>query len=170
MKNLKFGLILLLCLPAISAPKKKAAFKTKPVRPPVVSPKLSPVRKSMPSQNSVRALSEALNLMRNGQCEKAAPLLFSYSRRAEFQNEQAQIKYLLGQCLMEMKLNQVAAFQFVDIIRSGQSKYTKPAIEKLSLVADSLGDDTLLNYAISRVEVEDFPNQNKDIIYYRMCE
>lgn len=129
------------------------------------SPKASPL-----SNSGARMLSEALAAVRNGQCERATNPLFVMSRKNEFLAEREQIKYLLGACLMEMKLYQVAAFQFVDVIRSGSNKYTKQAIEKLSFAADILGDETMLNYAISKVQVEDFPAQNKDMIFFRLGE
>ncbi|MNS85368.1 Tetratricopeptide repeat protein [compost metagenome] len=72
--------------------------------------------------------------------------------------------------LVELKLYQTAAFQFVDVIRMNNAKYSKLAIEKLSIVADGLGDDTILNYAISRVDLSDFPAKLKDMIYFRMGE
>jgi tetratricopeptide (TPR) repeat protein len=72
--------------------------------------------------------------------------------------------------LVEMKFPQVAAYQFVDVIRSENQRYLKRAIEELSLVADTLGDDTLLNYAVSKVDVNDFPEKNKDMIYFRIGE
>src|SRR5690606_9079595 len=71
---------------------------------------------------------------------------------------------------MEMKLNQVAAFQFVDVIRMNNVKYKRQAIEKLSIVADMLGDDTLLDYAISRVNVSDIPAANRDMVNFRIGE
>lgn len=122
------------------------------------------------TNSSARALTEVVNLVKGGQCEKAAPYLFTMSKKSEFEQERPQIKYLLGVCLMELKLYQVAAFQFVDVIRNGHVKYTKQAIEKLSIAADALGDDTMLNYAISKVNLDDFPAQNRDMIYYRLGE
>lgn len=115
-------------------------------------------------------LSNALRAAQAGQYESAANALFSLSRRSELQAERPQIKYVLGTMLMEMKLYQTAAFQFVDVIRMKHPKYSKQAIEKLSIVADTLGDDTILNYAINRVNMNDFPPNLKDMIYYRMGE
>lgn len=115
-------------------------------------------------------LSQALKMAQSGQYLNAANALFSLSRRSELQADRPQIKYILGLMLMELKLNQVAAFQFVDVIRMGNSKYTKQAIEKLSIVADGLGDDTILNYAVSRVDLNDFPASRKDMIYFRLGE
>ncbi|MCB0356319.1 MAG: tetratricopeptide repeat protein, partial [Bdellovibrionales bacterium] len=72
--------------------------------------------------------------------------------------------------LFQMKFNQLSAFQFISVIKSTDSKYLKQSLEKLSLAADMLGDDTLLNYAISRVEVEKFPRTMRDMLYYRIGE
>ncbi len=116
------------------------------------------------------ALSKALNQVRSGQHEKAIPVLLTLSRKPELAAEKAQVKYILGISLLELKLYQVAAFQFVEVIRMGESKYTRQAIEKLSLVADALGDDSLLNYAISKVEMDKFPPQYKDMINFRLGE
>ncbi len=136
-----------------------------------------PARKNMspaPSYNSNSAahqqLTRALELAGKGQYQAAASQLFILSRRGELAEERPQIKYILGLMLMELKMSQVAAFQFVDVIRMNNTKYKKQAIEKLSIVADSLGDDTLLDYAISRVDVIDIPNNNKDMIHYRIGE
>jgi hypothetical protein len=113
---------------------------------------------------------QALALARSGQYEQASNALFQLARRPELQAERPQLKYVLGLMLMEMKLNQVAAFQFVDVIRMGNNKYVKPAIEKLSIVADTLGDDTLLNYAVSKVDLNDFPPEKREMLYFRIGE
>jgi tetratricopeptide (TPR) repeat protein len=122
------------------------------------------------SSLSQRQLSEALAMVRNGQFDQAASRLFVLSRRPDLADERMQIKYILGVALMELKLYQTAAFQFVEVIRNGNNKYTKQAIEKLSIAADELGDDTLLNYAITKVQLDDFPDKYKDMIYYRLGE
>ncbi|WP_374029724.1 hypothetical protein [Bdellovibrio bacteriovorus] len=115
-------------------------------------------------------LSNALRMAQGGQYEAAANALFSLSRRSELAEERPQIKYILGTMLIELKLYQTAAFQFVDVIRMKHPKYSKLAIEKLSIVADTLGDDTILNYAISRVDLNDFPSNLRDMIHFRLGE
>lgn len=121
--------------------------------------------------NQLRSqLSNALRMAQSGQYEGAANSLFSLARRPELQAERPQIKYILGTMLIELKLNQAAAFQFVDVIRMNHPKYSKQAIEKLSGVADALGDDTILNYAISRVDINDIPPTQRDMISFRLGE
>ncbi len=138
-------------------PKKKAA--------------LSRVSESNPKLAALRQqLSQALTMAKSGQYQQAATALFNLARRSELESEKAQIKYILGLMLMELHLNQVAAFQFVEVIRLENPKYTKLAIEKLSTVADGLGDDTLLNYAISRIDVNNIPASGRDMIHFRIGE
>jgi TolA-binding protein len=115
-------------------------------------------------------LQRAIDLAKSSQYQAAANALYTMGRRSEFQTERAQIKYILGLMLMEMKLNQVAAYQFVDVIRLNNPRYTKLAVEKLSIVADGLGDDNLLNYAFKRLDVTDIPSGNRDMIHYRLGE
>lgn len=129
-----------------------------------------PVAPTIKDSSLKNQLSNALNLAQSGQYQPAAQALFNLVRRPELANERPQIKYILGKMLQEMKYSQVAAYQYVDVIRSGNQRYLKKAIEELSLVADSLGDDTLLNYAVSKVDVNDFPENNKDMIYFRIGE
>jgi len=69
-----------------------------------------------------------------------------------------------------MKLYQLSAFQFISVVKGGNGKYVNLALEKLSIVADELGDDSLLNYAISRVKVNRFPSAQRDMLYYRIGE
>ena len=96
-------------------------------------------------------LDRALKLSRSGQYEEASMILFRLGLSPKYASQKMRIRYLLGLMLYQMKLNQVSAFQFISVIRSNQKRYLKESLEKLSLAADALGDDTLLNYAISRV-------------------
>jgi tetratricopeptide (TPR) repeat protein len=140
------------------------------------SPRISPQQRSSPlpagtmSNIYRRQLADALSMVRQGQYQQAAPILHGLSRRPEFESERMQIKYILGVSLMEMKLYQISAFQFVDVIRNGKSRWVNSAIEKLSVVADALGDDTLLNYAVTKVQIDQFPANQRDIIYFRLGE
>jgi tetratricopeptide (TPR) repeat protein len=115
-------------------------------------------------------LKTALEMVNNGQYEGAANAFFSLARKPELLEERPQIKYMLSNMLIRLKLYQTAAFQLVDVIRLNHPKYSKLAITKLAIVADVLGDDTILNYAISRVDVNDIPAENKDMIHYRLGE
>lgn len=122
------------------------------------------------SVGSDKDLTEALALAKAGRYVEASQKLFQLSYSPRFRDRRMQIKYILGMTLHQMKLNQVAAFQFIGVVKEGNNKYIKQSLEKLSLAADSLGDDTLLNYAISRVDVDEFPRAHRDMLHYRIGE
>lgn len=117
-----------------------------------------------------RDLADALTLAKAGRYAEASQRLFQLSYSPRFRDKRMQIKYILGMTLHQMKLNQVSAFQFIGVVKEGNNKYIKQSLEKLSLAADSLGDDTLLNYAISRVNVDEFPRVHRDMLHYRIGE
>lgn len=117
-----------------------------------------------------RDLADALQLAKSGKYPEAARRLFQLSYSPRYRDRRMQIKYILGLTLQQMKLNQVAAFQFIGVIKEGNNKYIKQSLEKLSIVADALGDDTLLNYAISRITVDDFPKASRDMLHFRIGE
>jgi tetratricopeptide (TPR) repeat protein len=115
-------------------------------------------------------LGAALRLAKTGNYPEASVRLFQLGLSPRFATKRNQIRYLLGLMLYQMKLNQVAAFQFISVIRTGDPKYLQQSLEKLSLAADALGDETLLNYAISRVKAESFPTAQRDMLFYRIGE
>ncbi|MFS4459655.1 tetratricopeptide repeat protein [Bdellovibrio sp. HCB2-146] len=157
--------LLLLIATSLMVPAIGGAQRKQPVK------RAAPTRKAAPPQNSFKVqLSKALRMAQAGQTDAAANALFTLSRRPELASERPQIKYVLGTMLMDLKLYQTAAFQFVDVIRMRHPKYSKLAIERLSIVADALGDDTILNYAVSRVNLTEFPPKLRDMIYYRLGE
>ncbi|MCB0390531.1 MAG: tetratricopeptide repeat protein [Bdellovibrionales bacterium] len=128
------------------------------------------VKRSRVRRTTKSPLSQALSYAKSGQYQIAAQALFKLSLDPRYKKQRMQIKYILGLMLYQMKFNQLSAFQFISVIKNMDPKYLKQSLEKLSLAADALGDDTLLNYAISRVQVEKFPRTMRDMLYYRIGE
>lgn len=117
----------------------------------------------------------ANKLAANGQFQEASKLLFQMSRSPNYEKSSAQIKYVLGLMLFEMKLNQSSAFVFYDLIRqeakvNPKSRFIRQSLEKLAVAADALDSDVLLRYAIKQVDENEFPAANRDMLYYRTGE
>lgn len=146
--------------------------KSKKRKAPAKKSAIAPARKSQASSSrqSSSELSEALALAKRGRYQEASVKLFQLGMSPRFRDKRMQIKYILGLMLYQMKFNQLSAFQFISVVKQNDSKYLKQSLEKLSLAADQLGDDTLLNYAISRIQVDDFPRVHRDMLYYRVGE
>lgn len=115
-------------------------------------------------------IDQAVNLIKSNKNITAAQNLLVLSKKVSIPGEKARLKYLMGLAFMEMGLNQTAAFQFVEAIRIGDQRWTKPAIEKLLIATDNLGDETLLNFAIQRVDINFIPAENREMLYYRLAE
>jgi tetratricopeptide (TPR) repeat protein len=145
----------------------RAAGK-KPMAPMRHGPVQSPT--SGMSASAAAELNAALVMAKEGKYAAASFKLFNMTRNPKFLAERMRIKYILGLMFYEMKMYQVSAFQFVDVVRNADMRYMKQSLRKLSLAADSLNDDTLINYAIGKINVEDFPKENQDMLRYRIGE
>lgn len=144
---------------------------------PSASSSKSNSRRSTPSRGgrSDQTLARARSLASSGQYQEASKLLFQLSRSPQYRNESAQIKYILGLMLYEMKLYQSAAFVFYDVVRqesrsNPKSRYLRQSLEKLALAADQLNSEVLLRYAIKNIKDGEFPSANRDMLYYRTGE
>jgi hypothetical protein len=122
------------------------------------------------AQTSVSDFKNALALSRSGKYAEASQILFRMIYNPRYRSQAPRIRYILGLNLWKMKLYQLAAFQFISVVKDGNGKYVNLALGKLSLVANILGDDSLLNYAISRVKVSQFPANQRDMLYFRIGE
>ena len=120
-------------------------------------------------------ISKIKSLASSNQYEEASKLLFTVSRSSKYAGEAAQIKYMLGLMLMELKLYQTSSFVFYDVIdeelrRSGDHKYLRQSLGKLSFLSNMLDSDVLLKYAVSRIQIKDFPADSKDLFFFRYGE
>lgn len=116
------------------------------------------------------ALQRALRLVQENRPQEASILLYRLSTNPSFEKERTQIKYILGLTLFDLQLYQTAAFQFFDVVRQGKNQYVKKSLEKLSIAASELENETLLNYAITQIEPESFPKNHLDLYYFRLGE
>ncbi len=135
----------------------------------------APARAANTSGGDKRQLiARAQKLIAAGQYNEASILLFNMAKSTQYQNERSQIEYILGRVLFEMKLYQTSAFVFYDVVRvegkNTKSRYLRQSLEKLSLAGDALDSDLLLKFAVSQVNENDFPESERDILFYRTGE
>jgi tetratricopeptide (TPR) repeat protein len=167
MKRLTCLLLLIVVIPLGAA---QGGRRVPPSSKPAATAKVSRPANSGAISANDQDFNEAQNLIRAGKYAEASQKLFALSYSPRYRDKRMQIKYVLGLALQQLKLNQVAAFQYIGVVKEGNNKFIKQSLERLSLAADSLGDDTLLNYAISRVNVDEFPRVHRDMLYFRIGE
>ncbi len=106
---------------------------------------------------------------------EASKIFFGLLDREKNPQRLLQIRFILGRTLQELKLHQVSAFPYYEIIRSEgktnpKNRYVRQALERLTVAGDSLESDILLNYAVKQIAEEDFPASNRDMLYFRRGE
>jgi tetratricopeptide (TPR) repeat protein len=112
----------------------------------------------------------ALQMYERRQLAPAASALFSLRTRTELKKYRGLIYLTLGKIFLDMKFPQIAAWQFANVVIINDERFNKRALELLSVAADELGDETILNYAVSKMKVSEFPAQEKDMLFFRMGE
>lgn len=106
---------------------------------------------------------------------EASKIFFGLLDKEKNPTRLLQIRFILGRTLQELKLHQVAAFPYYEIIRSEgktnpKNRYVRQSLERLTVAGDSLESDILLNYAVKQIDEEDFPASNRDMLYFRRGE
>ena len=147
---------------------KTASKKAAPAAAPVESAAAPDVAPSAPED--IQSIREVNRLIKEEKFEAAAQKLYRLSRNPLLKEQREELKYKLGLTLMELGLFQVAAVEFLKVSVKGKSKYLKQSLEKLSIAADALDFDTLINLAISKIKVDEFPAIHKDMLYFRVGE
>jgi hypothetical protein len=110
-------------------------------------------KNSAPVNSPANRFQQIQNLMRSGQHLQAAGELYRLKKTASGADQQA--AYLLGLSLKAAGFFELAALQFVDVIRMGKGSYYSPAVRQLLEVADRSGDEAILQYAVTKSN-EDF--------------
>lgn len=118
----------------------------------------------------VPQLKQALELYESKKLVPAAAALFSLRARPDLKNYRALIYLTLGKIFLDLKFPQVAAWQFANVVIINDDRFNIRALQLLSVAADQLGDETILNYAVSKMKITDFPAQEKDMLFFRMGE
>lgn len=113
--------------------------------------------------------------VRRGDYFEASKIFFGLLDKEKNPLRLLQIRFILGRTLQELKLHQVAAFPYYEIIRSEgktnpKNKYVRQSLERLTVAADQLESDILLNYAVKQINEEDFPASNRDMLFFRRGE
>ncbi len=116
-----------------------------------------------------RSLKAAIIAAQAKDYEKASVLFYELSHAPRYAKKKLEIKYLLGLMLYQMDLNQLAAYQFIPIIKSKSgSRLLQKSLEKMAVIADTLEDDTILNYSMSKVTVSRFPKSLHNLLFFRI--
>ena len=115
-------------------------------------------------------LNRGRSLNRAENYKEASTLLFGLSTNSRYRKEQADIAFELAKSLEGLGLKQSAVFQLIKAVRYGKGRVLSKSLEKLTKLAFEVGDDVGLNYALSKINVRNFPESQKPVLYFRFGE
>lgn len=81
----------------------------------------------------------------------------------------AQANYYLGLSLYNLKLYQASSYPLIKVIRSDSKKYKSKSMEKLIATANRLGDQHILDYVMSKMQVSDLEKMAVDVYYFKLA-
>jgi tetratricopeptide (TPR) repeat protein len=113
-----------------------------------------------------KEFSRASQAIKQKDYARASVSLFNVARSAKDANTKAKAKYYLGLSLYKLNLKQVAAYPFVDLVRSGSTQFRAKAIDHLLLIADSLDEPSLFRYALNKANPQELSEPTKALLYF----
>lgn len=127
------------------------------------------------SQAIAREEDRGRQAVRRSDYYEASKIFFGLLDKEKNPARLLQIRFILGRTLQELKMHQVAAFPYYEIIRSEgktnpKNRYVRQALERLTVAGDALESDILLNYAVKQINEEEFPAASRDMLYFRRGE
>ncbi len=146
------------------------------------SPKKNSVSNSSPQRNSLAKMplntrkqvaadwdaAKKLYLAKN--FKQAAVAFFHLTKNGGDEVTRKRAKYFLGASLYNMNLKQVAAFPFVDLVRSGDSQEKRKSFDYLIMIADDLAEPSFLNYALNHIKENELSDVARSIFLGRLGE
>jgi len=117
-------------------------------------------------------LKKVTKIIENGNYVLGSRELYRLSRGSLYKHKIIQIKYTLGIAFLEMRLYHLASLQFVYIIRRDKKgKYKSKSIEKLSLILDHFGDDSLFCSLSKDIKEYEYPSNvsSRMHFYFGKC-
>lgn len=115
-------------------------------------------------------LARAEKLLSQGNFVEAGLLLYDISSRPSLKNDHADARYFLGQALEKQGYLQVAAFQYLYLVKNSPKRAAQKGLTRLAIIGDKLNDYSLLNYAIKSLDLAEIPKGSSDAINFRLGE
>lgn len=126
--------------------------------------KKRPRKKRRSNAAQVNKLNNIEQMIEAGSSKEALEELYKIRRSFRFRSFRTRIYYLMGKSFYNLGLYQASAFQFGMVVSAGKSDFLIDSLNKLEHVStDILHSNAMLNYALSKVRLSNFPKeyQNK---------
>lgn len=85
------------------------------------------------------------------------------------EDARAQANYYLGLSLYNLKLYQASSYPMIKVIRSNSKKFRQKSLEKLIAISNKLGDQHMLDFAMSKMQITDLEKLAVDVYYFKLA-
>ncbi len=135
------------------------------------------IKKAEASQVDTVSASTTLPILKQGvkyyQQGKFANAAVSFHKLTNLEgtseDTRAQANYYLGLSLYNLKLFQASSYPMIKVIRSNSKKFRQKSLEKLIAISNKLGDQHMLDFAMSKMQVTDLEKLAVDVYYYKLA-
>lgn len=110
----------------------------------------------------------AQNLYRAGNYKEAAAAFYTLSRKSPLPKVRRQSKFYLGVSLYKQGLRQIASFPLTSLVKIGEGSEKQKSMDYIVVIADQLGEPSLLNYAINHIRPDELSETSKAVFYSRL--
>ena len=119
---------------------------------------------------NVTMLKQGVKLYQQGNFAAAALTFHKLTNTKNLREDLVlQANYYLGLSLYNLKLYQASSYPMIKTIRSDSKKYKQKAMEKLIAISNRLGDQHILDYVMSKMQVTDLEKLAIDVYYYKLA-
>lgn len=149
-----------------SKPKAKVAKKVTAASPsPAPSPPIDNV-----ASGALPILKQGVKYYQQGKFANAAVSFHKLTNLDRISEDtRAQANYYLGLSLYNLKLFQASSYPMIKVIRSNSRKFRQKSLEKLISISNKLGDQHMLDFAMSKMQVTDLEKLAVDVYYYKLA-
>ena len=95
-------------------------------------------------------LKRTLTLIKKKEYSEGVKKLFLIVKNPHLKKRRTEIRYILGKSFEEMNFLHAAALQFLLVLKTGDRKYSRLSLERLSEIAARTGDSKILEFAVSK--------------------
>ncbi len=84
-------------------------------------------------------------------------------------NQSVQAQYYFGLSLYNLKLYQASSYPMIKVMRSESKKFKQKAMEKLITISNRLGDQHMLDFVMSKMQISELEKLAIDVFYYKLA-
>jgi len=119
---------------------------------------------------NITQLKQGVKFYQQGNYVAAAITFHNISNGTQFKDDLLdQANYYLGLSLYNLKLYQASSYPMIKVIRANSKKYKSKAMEKLIAVSNRLGDQHILDYVMSKMQISDLEKLAVDVYYFKLA-